>query len=170
MCKAPAFKCSMLIYTFLRDPPSKLWKHISRLGKYFPGIAWRMAGAFQHEKLRSSWDGYRAFRDFCQSNSIIREWRSGNRRGKKNIGKGENNRVMDGVVSDSSSAGLATRCARCLRPSVILRIVSFCLSLSLPHQSLTWLLFLQSKVLQIRESTGFLRSAVFEPEVESSSV
>ena len=46
-----------------------------------------MAGAFRNEKLNGGRDGYRAFRDFCQSNSIIRERRSGTRRAKKNIGE-----------------------------------------------------------------------------------
>ena len=46
--------------------------------------------------------------------------------------KGENNRVMDGVVSDSNST---TRCARCLRLS--LGHSPHSIPLSLPHQSLT---------------------------------
>ena len=47
----------------------------------------RRSGAFgvpsERLKRAESRDGYRAFRDFCQSNSIIRERRSGR---KKNIG------------------------------------------------------------------------------------
>ena len=144
--------------TFLRYPPRKLGKHVSRLlGKYFPGIAWReLSGVKSRTRGRARW-----LSRFSRLLSIKLHYSGMAQRGssgeEKHWGK-----IIElwtrTVLCLRLEFGNQVRCLRRLKedghsPHSILP--SLFLSLPLPHQSLTLPLAQLNKNLQTTESRDY---------------